>query len=399
MVLAVLLLFCFVFSSCQNDSYNKDDDEFQNEENIKYTELSRDYVNEYIYKKYGFYPQILSAERVQKPDTLFPNISYTSIVKTVCSDGKRDFSVLSDISDNDNYSDNVSCLDNYQTQEIQNGFRGWLKTQTEGMKEIRIYGDSGYFYSYYADYYDGANLFDFMNEKSFDIYVYYTNHDFSDKKQFEFLEQLDDADIKYQFMFISCYSDSDIDRIKNITFPNQYEAVRYAPYIQQYAEIFRNSCVKEELKIHKLNIYDFGDLKISVLDNAGLYCSEKMHHNIDVEETDPFDDKRQSVSKCWDVTFDKAVLRFYIPRDKINYELDNKDIINDDHTYKLRGEFAYMGNYGKYTSPRTTVGRIDNSSYVEFCGDYVVFDLSESILSGSNASGKICYKIGVYEGI
>ncbi|MDE6520244.1 MAG: hypothetical protein K2K91_07290 [Ruminococcus sp.] len=383
----ITVILCLVFSSCDENMNVNNSKEVEKD---IYVESPEKFVDEYIMEKYGFCPEIKTAQRVTSNQGLFPVKRDTAYVLVKCSDGEHEFDVLA----NTYSAENISCSDNYQKEQIKNDFKDWFSSELPNLKEISIIGTGNTYYSnFYTEYYDGENLFDFMNGFGFDIYAFYVNHDFSDESQFSFLEKMDKADICYGCMFISCYSDEDVEKIKNETFPNEYEAVHYAPYIEEYSYIFRNSATERKPEYHKLNIHEGDGFLYSVMDDVCLYCHENSDkYLLDTKQSfsyDSFDSEHKLVSPVWNVSRTGRFqnLCIYIPVDKIDYNYEPTLIYSGSypHTYELIGE---------YTDPRMPESSfIKNSSYISIIGDYAVFDINsyDTIIDDTS------FKMGIFK--
>ncbi|MBQ6252946.1 hypothetical protein [Ruminococcus sp.] len=54
-----------------------------------------------------------------------------------------------------------------------------------------------------------------------------------------------------------------MEKVKEYSFPNGYEADYYTPYIREYSRGFRNSFGKDKSRYTRLNVHNAGDFMYS----------------------------------------------------------------------------------------------------------------------------------------
>lgn len=336
------------------------------------------YVPEYIENKYGFTPEIVSSERGTTV-ALVPIPRKTNEVFLKLSDGEREFDVRAYLTSEDSGLDDINFSDNYQSDEIISGLGKLINSKLPGLAAIEIKAQEQAVPNYYAKYYDGENLLDFLGGMFLHIRAYYVNHDFSDASQLDFFEILDGADVGYDYMFISCRSKEAVEYVQPHFFYNDYEVDYFSPYIEGYISGFRNSQTKETPVYKKLNIYDTGEFLYSVKEvysnesDSFIKFDQQTDYTLEVSRTDSFDEQHEAVSPCWVITGDPAYLQIFVPLRYI--DRDFKVLTGSrDYTYDIRGEckpFDYK-----------------NTVLIYIVGEYATFEAS---LQGGSSS------IGIFE--
>ncbi|MDE6521086.1 MAG: hypothetical protein K2K91_11645, partial [Ruminococcus sp.] len=336
-----------------------------------------DYINkakittyEYIEQKYGFKPKITKTVVVKENEKRLTSQNNTQRIGLVCSDDERKFTVWADF-DSDNHAvENIVYSDNYQEEQIWDDFCKYIKSYIPEQKDLTIKCIAPC-ETFHTMYYDGTNILDFIGDTLIGITAYYVNNDLSEKTDFDFFDEMLDSDIGYDVMLISCYSENDIEKIKDYNFHNRdYDAYKFAPYISEYAHFFGNNHTKTQQKYNKMNIHQSDGFMYSKLDDKSFACDEKNgdKYSITVDKTPILDSESVAVTPCWKIKGKPAKLRIYVPVDSINFDYE------PTLRYYLLPPFTYSLE-GKYTYPDNDKTKTEGSTILHIVYDYAVFDI------------------------
>lgn len=334
-----------------------------------YTHNAKINTYEYIEQKYGFKPKITETIVVKENEKRPMSKNNIERILLICSDGEREFKVSADFDSDNHNTENIVYSDNYQSQQISDDFCKWIESYIPEPEELKIQ-----FYnaeSYHTMYYDGTNILDFIGDTLIGITAYYVNNDLSEKTDFDFFDEMLDSDMGYDVMLISCYSENDIEKIKDYNFHNRrWDAYKFAPYISECAYFFGNNHTKNKREYHKMNIHQSDGFMYSKLDDKSFACDEKNgeQYSISVDNTPISDSESVAVTPCWKISGKPAKLRIYVPIDSINfdYEPTLRYYSLPPFTYSLEGKYTYPDNDKTKTKGSTTL---------HIVYDYAVFDI------------------------
>ena len=349
LIAAAVMLCCMIFVGCSYQHHGS------TAESTVSNELIVQKINDYMNDKYGFTPEFRSIYPKKEVGGAESRIYTANCIYML-----REFSVNADFSD----PDNVYCSDTYQSDEISSDMEKWFSEQCPENKNVRFINSVGdMFYKYFHDYYDKTNLFDFLKGQYYTVYVLYTGHDVSDEAQYKFLDELTRNDIGYRCMFISCYTDNDVEKLKEREFLNEYDGVKFAPYIEEYYFVTANNGAEKNAEYYRMNIQEANGFLYSVMDDDFLKCGKAAE--INSERTEELNELPGAASPCWHLTGPPANLRIYVPMDLIELQRDANaaaDILPLER--KVCGVFREKGK------------AVRKAAGVYAVGDYICFDLN-----------------------
>lgn len=321
--------------------------------NKRYVKQARKNAVEYIENKYGFTPDIISAEQERQPGMFNSTPLSTVLVKMKYED--KAFNVYID-----GENENTNGKDNYQFNEIKDGMKKFADNVLHGIKNIKL---ESYCVSsggttievedqknMYNKYYDGSNIFEVIADNdSITLTFEYIETDLSSVADWSAFENIFKYDSFVKLRFISYRSENAMHSCEKYVDTDS----KYAIYIDNYCNLSNNR-ISYESEYNYTQEYSIEKESYELGESNGFYyyVSGNDFDKVSFSEITPEDpiywegrgaSNSEFVSPEFSVnTKEECVLIVYYPISEIDFH--DEDEVGLAKSYVLNGEREYNAN-------------------------------------------------------